>query len=95
MLSISRKGSFIASTSILLLLGFSAISLISYYVANSTLNQHIRTNTLPITSDNIYSEVQRDLLQPILVSSLMAQDTFVHDWIINGEADPSCALRSI
>ncbi len=93
MLSISRKGSFIASTSLLLLLGFSAISLISYYVANSTLNQHIRTNTLPITSDNIYSEVQRDLLQPILVSSLMAQDTFVHDWIISGEADPTAITR--
>lgn len=91
--SISRKGSFIASISVLLVLGFSAISLISYYVANSSLNQHIRTNTLPITSDNIYSEVQRDLLQPILVSSLMAQDTFVHDWIVAGEKDPAAITR--
>ncbi|BFM14735.1 sensor domain-containing diguanylate cyclase [Maricurvus nonylphenolicus] len=93
MLSFSRKGSFIAITSVLLLIGFSAISLISYYVANSTLNQHIRTNTLPITSDNIYSEVQRDLLQPILVSSLMAQDTFVHDWIVAGEQNPAAITR--
>lgn len=93
MLSISRKGTFIASTSLLLLVGFSAISLISYFVANNTLNQHIRTNTLPITSDNIYSEVQRDLLQPILVSSLMAQDTFVHDWIISGEDNPESITR--
>ncbi len=93
MLSISRKATFIATTSLLLLVGFSVISLISYSVANNTLNQHIRTNTLPITSDNIYSEVQRDLLQPILVSSLMAQDTFVHDWIISGEENPESITR--
>ncbi|MDO6563385.1 sensor domain-containing diguanylate cyclase [Amphritea sp. 1_MG-2023] len=80
-----RKPSFILISGLLLTIAFSAISLISYYVANRTLNQHISTNTLPLTSDTIYSEVQRDLLQPILVSSLMAQDTFVHDWIAAGE----------
>ncbi|WP_372598384.1 diguanylate cyclase [Amphritea sp.] len=80
-----RKPSFILISSLLLIAAFSAISLISYYVANSSLNQHIKTNTLPLTSDTIYSEVQRDLLQPVLVSSLMAHDTFVHDWIEDGE----------
>ncbi|UTW04386.1 GGDEF domain-containing protein [Amphritea atlantica] len=88
-----RKPSFILISSLLLVAAFSAISLISYYVANSSLNQHIKTNTLPLTSDTIYSEVQRDLLQPVLVSSLMAQDTFVHDWIEGGELSPGQMQR--
>ncbi len=88
-----RKPSFILISSCLLIVAFTAISLISYYVANRSLNQHIKTNTLPLTSDNIYSEVQRDLLQPILVSSLMAQDTFVHNWIDNGEQQPEQMYR--
>lgn len=83
-----RKPSFVLISGILLSVAFTAISLISYYVANQSLNQHITTNTLPLTSDTIYSEVQRDLLQPVLVSSLMAQDTFVHDWIEGGEQNP-------
>lgn len=88
-----RKPPFIAIASLLLLLGFSATSLVSYVVANNSLNQHIRTNTLPLTSDNIYSEIQRDLLQPILVSSLMAQDTFVQDWVLSGEQDERQIIR--
>lgn len=88
-----RKPSFILLSSLLLVIAFSAISLISYYVANRSLNQHIKTNTLPLTSDTVYSEVQRDLLQPVLVSSLMAQDTFVHDWIANGEQHPEQMQR--
>lgn len=88
-----RKPPFILISSCLLIIAFTAISLISYYVANRSLNQHIKTNTLPLTSDNIYSEVQRDLLQPILVSSLMAQDTFVHNWIDTGEQQPEQMYR--
>ncbi|WP_299205527.1 sensor domain-containing diguanylate cyclase [uncultured Amphritea sp.] len=88
-----RKPSFIIISSLLLAAAFTAISLTSYYVANSSLNQHIKTNTLPLTSDTVYSEVQRDLLQPVLVSSLMAHDTFVHDWIEAGELDPGQMQR--
>jgi len=88
-----RKTSFIAMVSLLLLVGFSSISFVSYYVANDSLNHHIRTNTLPLTSDNIYSEIQRDLLQPVLVSSLMAHDTFVHDWVAAGEQNSEAIVR--
>lgn len=89
----TRKTSFITMISMLLMVGFSAISFVSYYVANDSLNQHIRSNTLPLTSDNIYSEIQRDLLQPILVSSLMARDTFVHDWVKGGEKSTEAIVR--
>jgi diguanylate cyclase (GGDEF)-like protein len=38
-----------------------------------------------MTGDNVYSEIQRDLLKPTFIASLMATDTFLRDWIIQGE----------
>jgi len=70
---------------LLLLLGFTATSLISYYLADESIQNRIRNDSLPLTSDNIYSHVQRDLIRPVLISSVMSKDTFVRDWILNGE----------
>ncbi|MEX2366100.1 MAG: diguanylate cyclase [Pseudohongiellaceae bacterium] len=70
---------------VLMIAGFLAISLSSYFAARDSLSQQLSEQTLPLTGDNIYSEIQRDLLRPILISSLMAGDTFLRDWIIDGE----------
>ncbi|MBU3915141.1 sensor histidine kinase [bacterium] len=72
-----------------LIIGFLATSIISYLVSRNSIRQSILKNELPLASDNIYSEIQRDLLKPIFISSLMANDTFFRDWIINGENDIS------
>ncbi len=74
-------------TSILLGLGFLATSLASYYVSKSAIRSGIVENELPITADNVYSEIQKDLIRPILVSSMMASDTFLRDWVLKGERD--------
>lgn len=73
--------------SILLIAGFLATSLASYFVSRASLRSRITRNDLPLTSDNIYSEIQRDLLRPIFISSLMAADTFLRDWVIQGEQE--------
>ena len=78
---------------ILLVVGFLTTSFVSFYVARQSLEQQISESPLPLTSDNIYSEIQRDLLQPIFISSLMAQDTFVRDWTLGGENDPEQIIR--
>ena len=73
--------------STLLIAGFLATSLASYFVSRASLRSRITRNDLPLTSDNIYSEIQRDLLRPIFISSLMATDTFLRDWVIQGEQE--------
>jgi two-component sensor histidine kinase len=82
-----RKQKLIITLSILLIIGFLVTSLVSYYVARTSLRFQIESSGLPLTSDNIYSEIKRDLLQLIFISSFMANDTFLHDWILNGEKD--------
>ncbi len=71
----------------ILLAGFLATSFASYYASRKSLRLEISENLLPLTSDNIYSEIQRDLIRPIFISSLMASDTFLRDWVIQGEKD--------
>lgn len=82
-----RKLIFISALTALMVIGFMATSLTSYFVARDSLSRNISEQMLPLTSDNIYSEIQRDLLRPILISSVMATDTFVRDWALSGEED--------
>ncbi|MCK9587865.1 MAG: sensor histidine kinase [Terrimicrobiaceae bacterium] len=71
----------------LLFAGFLLTTGASYWVSRDAIRKTILDDELPLTSDNIYSEIQRDLFEPILISSLMANDTFVKDWIQSGEKD--------
>ncbi|MFZ5774877.1 MAG: sensor domain-containing diguanylate cyclase [Thermodesulfobacteriota bacterium] len=89
----SRKMRFVGMLTALLLFGFITTCLVSYYVAHDSLSSQIAETTLPLTSDNIYSEIQRDLLRPIFISSLMAQDTFLRDWVISGEREEEPIVR--
>ncbi|KFZ36634.1 diguanylate cyclase [Shewanella mangrovi] len=77
----------------LLLGAFMLTSGFSYWVAQNSLSQQVEENTLPLTSDNIYSEIQQDLLKPIFISSLMAHDTFVRDWTLGHEQQPQRLIR--
>ena len=72
---------------ILLFIGFFATSFFSYKIATDLAKNELKYKSLPLSSDNVYSEIQRDLLKPNLVSSLMSQDTFMINWMLDGEQD--------
>jgi len=90
---ILRNKIFFTSIFMILLAGSLITSLLSYFSSRNSLRKQISENELPLTSDNIYSEIQRDLLRPIFISSQMACDTFLRDWILNGEKDSSQMAR--
>lgn len=87
------KKAFILLVSSLLLFGFLFTTLASYLVSLRALRTDITEQNLPLTSDNVYSEIQRDLLRPVFISSLMASDTFLRDWVLAGETDTSRITR--
>jgi hypothetical protein len=88
-----KKAKLMAAVGALLVAGFLITSLASYFVSRKSLRAEISLNELPLTSDNIYSEIQRDLLSPIFISSLMASDTFLRDWVMAGETDETQITR--
>jgi len=84
---IAKRPGIIMLISVILLGGFLTINYISYLSAKSSLRDSIIYSSLPLTRDNIYSEIQKDLMRPIFVSSLMSNDTFLKDWVLNGEKE--------
>lgn len=73
-------------TFLLLILSVS-MSLINYTVTLQSTQKQLRDSSLPLTVDNIYTEIQKHIIEPNLVASMMAHDTFLKDWLINKEDD--------
>ncbi|MDO8947096.1 MAG: sensor domain-containing diguanylate cyclase [Desulfocapsaceae bacterium] len=73
--------------SLLLIAGFFATTLFGYFVSKQAIRTAIIGQNLPLTSSNIYSEIQKDLVRPVLISSTMAHDTFLREWVMQGEKD--------
>lgn len=71
----------------LIVLGFSISAIASFKLAQQQALTTLIQQEMPLTLDNVYSDIQRDLLMPQLVSSLMANDTFLHNWVNTGEQD--------
>lgn len=88
-----HKKSLITFLSILLTAGFLLTSLASYFISLASLRDQVTHSELPLTSDTVYSEIQRDLLRPIFISSLMASDTFLRDWAITEEHNHDAVIR--
>ncbi len=89
----TNKAHLLAWLSALLVAGFLAVSLGGYYVSKDSVREGIIAHELPLAGDNIYSEIQKDLLKPIYISSVMAQDTFLRDWVLAGEKDVDQVAR--
>ncbi len=79
--------------SLLLSAAFFATTLLGYFVSKQAIRAAIIGQDLPLTSSNIYSEIQKDLISPVLISSTMAHDTFLRDWVLKGENDVSEMAR--
>jgi diguanylate cyclase (GGDEF)-like protein len=82
---VSTRTKLVSSIGVILFLGFMAVNFANYHVSRKSVRQALIHNELPLTSNNIYSEIQASLLRPIYISSLMANDTFLKDWLLDGE----------
>lgn len=87
------KKNVVALISVLIFFGFIAVTVLNYFVSRDQTIDSIATKELPLTSNNIYSDVQRDLLLPKIVSSAMANDAFLKAWIANGEKDKAIIAK--
>ena len=71
----------------LLTAGFLGSSILSYMVSTRVIRQNISSEQLPLTGDNVFSELQKDIIRPIHMSADMAHNTFMRDWLLGGEVD--------
>lgn len=85
---ISIRTRLILLLSVILFFSFMSVSIINYHVSKKSIRAEIVNSALPLTRDNIYSEIHAYLTKPIYAASLMANDTFLKDWAISGEKTP-------
>ncbi len=81
-----KKISILALLVVLILtIGFTSTTGLSYYLTREFVLNKALNETLPLVSENIYTEIMEDLIDPIKTSSLMANDTFLINWVKTGE----------
>jgi len=83
----SIKSKLILALSFILVSAFLATSLVNYAFTRRAIRSELLHSSLPLTGKNIYSEIQAVMMRPLLVSSSMANDTFLKDWVTDGELD--------
>jgi len=60
--------------SIILIAGFAFTSFAGYFVSRDAIHQSVAEQTLPISSDNIDSEIHHDLQVPLKIAAHFAED---------------------
>ncbi len=78
---------------LLLLAGFAATSVIGYMASRDALQQTIAEQALPAAGDDLYAKIQKEFARPVQAAAAVARNTFLRDWIINGEQDSSHMTR--
>jgi len=74
---------------LVLIPSFITVSLLNYFVQRDSIREELIHYSLPLVRDLIDWEISTRLKDPLLASSIMARDTFLIDWIQNGEIDPT------
>lgn len=72
--------------------GFLTTSVASFIASRDAIEHSISEQLLPLTGDIIHSGLQKDILYPVFVSSMMAQDARVRSWIASGKKDEQAIL---
>jgi diguanylate cyclase (GGDEF)-like protein len=73
---------------IIIVSAFVGTSIFNYLNTRASLRKVIISSSLLLLSENVYSEIKKELTLPINISSAMARDFFLIDWVEEGEADP-------
>lgn len=84
-----QKGSLLLRVLLVVAVGLGVMVVASYKLSLEQSVANMVETELPLTGDSVYSEIQKDLIRPVLVSAEMAHDTFLRDWVLAGEVDSS------
>jgi diguanylate cyclase (GGDEF)-like protein len=69
------------------------LSVVNYTIALKNAHEQLKTQALPLSLDNIYTDIQKHIIEPYLVSSMMANDTFVQDWLNENDQNDEKIIR--
>lgn len=80
-------------TAALLLAGFFAAGMFSYRISRTALERGITEQELPLAGEAVHAAIVAELQRPAAIASTLADDRFVRDWLLDGEADSAALVR--
>jgi diguanylate cyclase (GGDEF)-like protein len=84
---IGDKRRLIGFITAIIVMGFGGSSVLTFLAARDSIRSSIEGQVLPAAAESVYSQLRTDLVKPVFVSSMMANDSFLHDWAARGETD--------
>lgn len=90
---LTQKIKLILVLSIILFISFISLSLINYTSAEKTVRRDIVSSSLPLMRENIYSEIQKEIIPPLNIASLMSNDSFLINWAVSGEKETTAVTQ--
>lgn len=72
--------------------GFLTTSIAAFLASREAIEHSISEQALPLTGDIINAGLQKNILYPVLISSMMAQDSRTRDWLGGGEENEAAIL---
>jgi len=64
-----------------------SLTVINYLESMDSTRKQLKNSSLPLTLDNIYTKIQKQIIEPNLIASMMSHDTFMKDWLAHEESD--------
>ncbi len=64
-----------------------SLTVINYVESLDSTRKQLKNSSLPLTVDNIYTKIQKQIIEPNLIASMMSNDTFMKDWLSHEESD--------
>jgi diguanylate cyclase (GGDEF)-like protein len=90
---LSLKNRLLITLSLTLLSAFVLISVLNYSTARRTITHEITNSSLPLLRENIYSEIREDFLPSMNIASMMATDSFLKNWALEGENESNHVIQ--
>lgn len=84
---VTHRNRLLFTLGLILFCAFAGSSYLNYTITKLAVQDEIIKTDLPLTMSNIYSEITSQMDKPLLVSSSMASDTFLKEWVLAGEQD--------
>jgi diguanylate cyclase (GGDEF)-like protein len=75
--------------SLIISIGFSISAVVTYSREKSEAEKRVLEESLPLIGDSIYTEIQSNIMNPVDIATFMAHDSFVRDWIIDKNSNPT------
>lgn len=83
----------ISLITIILIISFTLVSFMNYRTATQSIRNELVSSSLPLLRENIYSEIEKGLLSPLSIAGTMAHDSFLMNWVNQGEENRDEIIR--